>query len=166
MLVQVITRMTEKLTVVLENSFGWMLSAVMVIINFISPEKYSFIAMGIAIVFDLLFGMYAAKKQGKFFISSVFRETPAKVFIYGGFLLVVFCSEKLFASDFFLVTRVCSGLGCACEIWSMLGSALIIKPDMLFPKVLKLQLKGEIDAKFGKNIGDQFNDKEKEDEIK
>lgn len=157
---KIIERIFDKLCGLIENSWGWLLSGGVFVFNFITPEKYSFIALGIAIAFDLLFGITAAVKQGKFFLSSAFRETPGKVLIYFGFLFVVYSSERVFGNGSFLITKGCSALGCGCELWSMLASALIIKPNMLFPRLLKLQLKGEIESKFGKHISNQFKDKE------
>lgn len=127
------------------------------LLNFISPVKYAFAAMGVAITADLLFGMFSAKKQGKFFLSQSGRDTPAKVIVYFGFMLVVFVTERIFTQDNAIITKAGCTLACVCELWSMLGSALIIWPNMMFPKLLKLQLKGEIESKLGKNISNQLD---------
>ena len=134
----IVERILIKLQMVLNHSWGWIISGMIFLLNFISPVKYAFAAMGVAITADLLFGMFSAKKQGKFFLSQSGRDTPAKVIVYFGFM------------------AGCT-LACVCELWSMLGSALIIWPNMMFPKLLKLQLKGEIESKLGKNISNQLD---------
>lgn len=156
-----------KLQEMLGQSCGWVLSAAAFLLNFIAPVKYAFLAMGVAMLMDLLFSMVSTCKQGKFILSQIIRDTPAKVIVYGGFMLVVYVTERIFGDDTSLLTKGGCALACACELWSMLGSALIIWPNMLFPKLLKLQLKGEIEAKLGKNISNILDkeDKKNDDNI-
>lgn len=161
----IVERIMVKIQGLLSQSLGWVLSAAAFMLNFIAPVKYAFLAMGVAMFMDMLFGMVSAWKQGKFILSQSVRDTPAKVIVYGGFMLVVYVAERIFGDDASLLTKGGCALACACELWSMLGSALIIWPKMLFPKLLKLQLKGEIEAKLGKNVSnlldkeDKVNDK-------
>ena len=77
--------------------------------------------------------------------------------VYFGFMLVVFVTERIFTQDNAIITKAGCTLACVCELWSMLGSVLIIWPNMMFPKLLKLQLKGEIESKLGKNISNQLD---------
>lgn len=153
----IVERILIKLQMVLNHSWGWIISGMIFLLNFISPVKYAFAAMGVAITADLLFGMFSAKKQGKFFLSQSGRDTPAKVIVYFSFMLVVFVTERIFTQDNAIITKAGCTLACVCELWSMLGSALIIWPNMMFPKLLKLQLKGEIESKLGKNISNQLD---------
>lgn len=166
MIVQVFAPIVERIMVklqgMLSQSWGWVLSVAAFMLNFMAPVKYAFAAMGVAIAADLLFGMVSARKQRKFILSQSGRDTPAKVIVYFGFMLVVFTTERIFADDQALITKAGCALACVCELWSMLASALIIWPNMLFPKLLKLQLKGEIESKLGKHISNQL-DKEDND---
>lgn len=156
MMIQIFTLIVDRIVVklqgMLSQSWGWAISAAVFFLNFIEPVVYSFISMGVAVGMDLLFGMMSARKQKKFILSQLIRDTPAKVIVYVGFMLVVYVAERNFGSDVTLLTKGGCALACGCELWSMAGSALIIWPKMLFPKLLKLQLKGEIEAKLGKNI--------------
>ena len=160
----IVERIIVKLQELLSQSWGWVLSAAAFLLNFIAPVKYAFLAMGVAVAADLLFGMLSARMQGKFILSQSVRDTPAKVIVYGGFMLVVYVAERIFGDDASLLTKGGCALACACELWSMLGSALIIWPKMLFPKLLKLQLKGEIEAKMGKNISNLLDKEDKEND--
>ena len=160
--VPIVERIGVKLQVVLGQSWGWVLSAGAFLLSFMAPVKYAFAAMGVAVVADLLFGMVSAWKQRKFLLSQSGRDTPAKVVVYFGFMLVVYTTERIFADDQALITKAGCALACVCELWSMLGSALIIWPNMLFPKLLKLQLKGEVEAKLGKHISNLLDKEDKE----
>ena len=77
--------------------------------------------------------------------------------ISGMIFLLNFISPVIFTQDNAIITKAGCTLACVCELWSMLGSALIIWPNMMFPKLLKLQLKGEIESKLGKNISNQLD---------
>lgn len=156
-----VERIMLKLQEMLSQSWGWGLSGIVFLLSFIAPVKYAFAAMGVAIVADLLFGVVSAIKQGKFFLSQSGRDTPVKVIIYFGFMLVVYVTERIFADEQALITKAGCTLACVCELWSMLGSALIIWPNMLFPKLMKLQLKGEIESKLGKRISNQLDKEDK-----
>lgn len=159
----IVERILVKLQDVLSSSWGWLMSFVAFLLNFMAPVKYAFAAMGLAILMDMAFGMLSARKQGKFLLSQSGRDTPAKVIVYGGFMLVVYATERIFGDDASLLTKGGCALACACELWSMLGSVLIIWPKMLFPKLLKLQLRGEIESKLGKNISNILDKEDKND---
>jgi hypothetical protein len=159
----IVERILMKVQEVLASSWGWLMSFLVFVLNFMAPVKYAFAAMGLAILMDMLFGMLSAWKQGKFLLSQSGRDTPAKVIVYGGFMLVVYATERIFGDDASLLTKGGCALACACELWSMLGSVLIIWPKMLFPKLLKLQLRGEIESKLGKNISNILDKEDKND---
>ncbi len=160
--IPIVERIGLKLQAILGQSWGWVLSAGAFLLSFMAPVKYAFVAMGVSVAADLLFAMVSAWKQRKFMLSQIGRDTPAKVIVYFGFMLVVYTTERIFAEDQVLITKGGCVLACVCELWSMLGSALIIWPNMLFPKLLKLQLKGEVEAKLGKNISNMLDKEDKE----
>ena len=81
--------------------------------------------------------------------------------IYFGPLLTIYLGEYVFSSEIFLFTKSAVVLAIACEGWSILGSALILRPDMPFPKILRMQLKGEIENKMGKDISEIFKSEDK-----
>ena len=145
-----------KLQMVLNHSWGWIISGMIFLLNFISPVKYAFAAMGVAITADLLFGMFSAKKQVNLPITKRKRypRQGDRLFRFHARGIV---TERIFTQDNAIITKAGCTLACVCELWSMLGSALIIWPNMMFPKLLKLQLKGEIESKLGKNISNQLD---------
>ena len=156
-------RVVEKVHVFLTNSWGLMITAFGFLGSFFTPVKYAFVAVGIAILIDLLFGIAGAVKQGKPILSEVWREnTFAKVMIYFGPLSLIFVLERVFVEDTFYFTKLGCVIAGGCELWSMLASALIIAPGLLFPKILRLQLRGEIESKLGKNVSNLLDKLDKE----
>ena len=59
----IVERILIKLQMVLNHSWGWIISGMIFLLNFISPVKYAFAAMGVAITADLLFGMFSANSS-------------------------------------------------------------------------------------------------------
>lgn len=154
---EILTRWAGKLADLLAHSYGRLITLVGFTLGFIAPVKYAFVAMGVAVVGDLLFRVMSLLKLRRSILSERLRETPVKVIVYFGFMVVVFVTERIFVAENFVVTKTGCVLACVCEIWSMLGSVLIIWPDMLFPRLLKKQLRGEVEAKIGKDIANQLD---------
>ena len=153
----VYARLLDKTQEMLSHSWGWVLSTVLLVLQFLSPAGYCFLAMGVAIGMDLLFGIMSAKKRGEFLLSEILRNTPVKVVVYGGSVLVIYVAEMICGGEFMPFTKMGSVFACGCELWSMLGSALIIWPNAMFPRLLKLQLKGEIESKLGAKVREELD---------
>lgn len=153
-----IERFTERLFSILDSGVGWIISILMLMLSFVNPVWVSFATLLGAISIDLVFGIWSSLKQKKFILSGAIRETFKKTFIYAACLFFVFSMENTFPNDAFYITRVLGVIGCVCEFWSTLASMLIINPSMPFVKILRLQLKGEIEKKLGNNISNLFND--------
>ena len=145
-------RIVLKLQDVLSTSWGVSMTAFSCVLSFLAPVRYAFLVVGIAILLDMVFGVASALKQRKFFLSNSAKDTFLKIFIYGGPLLLVFFIEGVLEKESFYITKSLSVVAACCELWSMLASALIIAPKMLFPKILRVQLKGEVESKLGKNV--------------
>lgn len=144
----------------LSTGYGYFLSLLTMFWNFIHPEIYSFSIVGFAIVMDLLWGMIAAKKQKKFILSEAIRETFKKVSIYGSALLIIYCIERGVHDEWFIGTKVACAIAAGCELWSISALMLIVKPDMPFIRLFRLQLKGEMEKKIGHDISSILTDKE------
>lgn len=160
----ILAKWAGKLSDLLAHSYGRLITLVGFALGFIAPVKYAFVAMGVAVVGDLLFRVMSLLKLRRSILSERLRETPVKVIVYFGFMVVVFVTERIFVAENFIITKTGCVLACVCEIWSMLGSVLIIWPDMLFPRLLKKQLRGEVEAKIGKDIANQLDTYGKEKE--
>lgn len=140
---------------------GWFIAICTALITFISPEKTSFIVVGLAILADLFWGIAAAIKMKKFFLSTALRDTVKKIGIYSFALLGAMAIEYIaHAEGTFIAVRTIAIFAAVCEFWSMSASMLIIYPNMPFLKIFRGQLKGEIASKLSKNIDvdNIFND--------
>ena len=137
----------------LSSAYGWMLAMFFAVIAFIPPEKVSFIVVGGAIFADLFWGIAASVKQKKFILSVAFRETLKKVGVYSFALMGALSIEAIaHIEGTFIAVRTVAILASVCEFWSMSASMLIVYPKMPFLKLLRGQLKGEIESKLKRNV--------------
>ena len=153
-------RLTAQLGSALSNGWGWMIGLLTIAATFVSPEKMSFIVVAGAIFADLFWGIAAAVKLKKFLLSKALRETIKKIGIYAFALVGAMAIEKITHTEgSFIAVRTIAVFASICEFWSMSASMLIVYPNMPFLKLLRGQLKGEIQSKVSKNIDvdDIFN---------
>lgn len=153
----IIAKFGCKLADVFTHSYGRAMAVVTFALSFLAPVKYAFAAMGFSILMDLLLRVISLIKRKQFILSERIRDTVAKVMVYFCCMIVVYVAEHIFSDESFVMTRLGCTLACACELWSMLASAMIICPSLVFPKLLKLQLTGEIESKLGKEISNTLN---------
>lgn len=137
---------------ILSCTYGWLLIIVNCIFMFFAPEKASFIVVGLLILADLIWGVLASLKLKKFILSKALRETFKKVNIYSFALAGAYLIELIIHDSGFIGIKVLALLAACCELWSMSASMLIIKPDMPFLRIFRLQLKGEMESKVNKNL--------------
>lgn len=137
----------------LSSAYGWILAMSLTAIAFITPEKVSFIVVGGAIFADLFWGVVASIKQKKFILSVAFRETLKKIGVYSFALMGALSIESIaHIEGTFIAVRTVAILASVCEFWSMSASMLIVYPNMPFLKLMRGQLKGEIESKLKRNV--------------
>jgi len=142
----------EHVLSVFSGAGGWLLACVLYAIGFFQPEKYCFIAVLITMLADMICGIWAQLKLGNFVKSKLLQKTLSKAFVYCLVLCTVYVTELILHDGWMFGIKAVSAVAAACEIWSMSASMLIINPDMPFLKIFRLQLKGEIESKAGKNL--------------
>lgn len=140
--------------------WGWVLAIITFFTNLITPEWYSFTVVIIAICLDAFFGIVVSVKNKKFALSKLMRVTSFKIASYGAGLLIFLLIEKLAHDTGFIGVKIAAAWATACEFWSMSASILIIWPDAYFFRILRKQLKGEIENKLGRPLGDALPDEE------
>ena len=123
---------------------GWMLGVVMAFFAFIGDERAPFIAVGIAVLLDMFWGILSAVKRGKFILSYLARETVYKVLIYGTVLSVILYIERSIHDSWGLGTTILCVIAAACEVWSACAHVLILKPNFVFIQLFRKYLAGEI----------------------
>lgn len=142
-----LTNIFAKIGAMLNTTTGWLLSLGMSLITFVGEEREAFYAVLAAIILDMFWGICVAVKRNRFVLSFLLRETGVKLLIYGSILLVMLNIERSIDDDWGLFTRAACALAAACELWSSCASMLIMKPDLIFIRLLKKYLKGEIASK-------------------
>lgn len=160
---KIVERMFDQLSTALSTAYGWFLAVITGIFTFIQPEAWSFYVVAGAIFADLVWGIAAALKLKKFLLSKALRETIKKIGIYSFALIGALAIEKIMHTEgSFIAVKTIAVFAAVCEFWSMSASMLIIKPDMPFLKLFRVQLKGEIASKVSKNtdIDEIFKDEE------
>lgn len=135
----------------LSTVYGQLVLVLTSVLAFFQPEATCFYVVVGAVLADLFWGVVAAIKCKKFLLSTAFRETIKKFGIYAFTMVGVFCVEKILNNGGLVGIKIVAVVASACELWSMSASMLIVKPDMPFLKIFRLQLKGEIESKLGKN---------------
>lgn len=142
----------DQLAYALTSVYGWFLTLVTAVFTFIQPELWSFVVVGFAIAADLFWGILASCKKKKFLLSKAFRETFKKIGVYSFSLAGVLAIEKITHADgAFIAVKTVAVLAAVAEFWSMSASMLIVKPDMPFLKLFRIQLKGEVASKLARN---------------
>lgn len=145
---------------VFNSIYGFVLFAATFLFNLLEPEAFGFGVVFAAIVLDLVCGLAVAIKLKAFVLSKLLRDTSLKIGGYSFTLLMVFLIEDILHDGNFIGFKVAAAIAAACELWSMSASILIIYPNFPFLKILRLQLKGEIESKTGKNLDHILNDKD------
>ena len=144
----IVTKTFTKFGAILQTLQGWIITAGIFVTEYFFADHATVVkAVLIAILLDAVWGISASIKQGKFTLSELMRQTVTKIAIYGSALAVFIQIDKVASTT--LCTTVVSIPILVCEIWSMAGSMLIVKPDMPFLRLFKHVLKGEIANKLG-----------------
>ena len=151
-------------TKLFSNAYGYILTMIGSALAFTGKEAIAFAIVFLAIMGDLFWGICASLKMNRFILSHALRETFVKIGIYAFALLGIAFVEKLVHDGFLIGLKLSCAIAAACELWSMSANMLIIKPDMPFLKIFRLQLKGEIESKLGKNLDGILKDKGNETE--
>lgn len=148
---QVIFNLFGKIKQALSTEWGWFIG--IMTSAFVSTQDVKlgiYVVLG-AVLSDLFWGVWAAIILKKFLLSVFWRETLKKFAIYFFALTAAFVLET-FASTSYIAFKTFVILITVCEIWSMSASMLIVKPNTPFLKIMRVQLKGEIQSKVGKHV--------------
>lgn len=146
------------ITKLLTSGYGYILIALTFFLNLIQPEWFCFAVVGCGILADLFWGIIAAFKLKKFVLSKALRQTCYKIGGYSFMLVGIFLIEKIVHDSGFIGIKVAAALAASCELWSISASILIVMPNFPFLKIFRLQLKGEMESKTGKNLDNILND--------
>lgn len=142
----VIASFFVKLAEMLSTVWGWIVAVTFAAIDLYAGYKFAFASVLMLIIIDMILGIWAAIKQGKYARSELARDTFSKVAIYMLALVALIHIEQL-CGDSYIGTNLCAAGICATEFWSASGNALIINPNLHFFKLMRPALIGEIARK-------------------
>ena len=141
-----------KLSDVLSTAGGWALLLLAVAADYLSGYKAMINVAVMAVVLDAVWGIASSRKQGRFALSELMRNTLSKLTVYGSAVLCFVGVDHLVASGSGLTT----GIVCACivlvELWSPCASMLICYPDLPFLRLMRKVLLGEIARKLNIDV--------------
>lgn len=166
---EIFTSLAIKMDDILGCVLGWVTTGICCIINYFAGEKTVFIAVFSCVILDAIAGIWSAIMQKKYACSELLRNTCSKLFAYVGSLIVVILIGRLIGFDNMLATSIVASVICACELWSMSASFLIINPNLIFFQLVRVKLVGEIARKLGvseEEVKEAFDDNKNLIEIK
>lgn len=126
---------------------GWILAAILFVVNFYSGYKVVVFGIIGVVLFDAVWGIAAARYRGKYFSSDRARDSLLKLAVYATFITMMIIIDKiasLSGIEIKLTTAIVGVIIGMAEIWSTCGSILIICPNMPIIRMLRKALTGEI----------------------
>lgn len=142
-MIQVITKMFTKLSLILQTAQGWMIALGVFLAEYFFADHATVVWLVLtATLLDAVWGIAVSISHGQFTLSELMRLTVAKIAVYGCALAVFIGLDKVTGSE--LSTDIVGGAIILCETWSMLGSMLIIYPHIPILQLLRKALTGEI----------------------
>lgn len=154
---QILGSIVHRLDEMISTLWGFVIACAIGLFNFFAGYKVALVVVLMAIIFDMIWGVAAARKQGKFMRSELLRDTINKIGAYATALVMVMLIENIaFGShqitseegtnSRFIVDIVATVIA-AVEFWSICGNILIVYPNAVFFRLLKFPLIGEIARK-------------------
>jgi hypothetical protein len=144
MIAKLLTAIGHKLLYLLQSIWGKILLACTWIVEFVCGYELAIWSVVVAITLDLIWGVWASIVRGKFAKSELLRETITKMTAYmSGLLMFILAEKNLPGDSFFIVSIIATVMVCT-ELLSMSANILIVNPKIVFFKLLRPALKGEI----------------------
>ena len=144
MIGKLLTAIGNKLMYLLGTIWGKILLIVAWIIEFVGGYELAIWSVVVAITLDLIWGVWASIVRGKFAKSELLRETISKMTAYmSGLLMFILAEKNLPGDSFFIVSIIATVMVCT-ELLSMSANILIVNPKIMFFKLIRPALKGEI----------------------
>lgn len=116
------------------------------------------------VVVDACWGIANAVHAHRFVLSDLMRNTIGKILSYCSVFLVILGIEKVVGIESRICSAVVVGVIALTEVWSISGHILIRFPNLLFFRLFRPALVGEIARKLQmseEEVKEMFNDNEK-----
>ena len=135
----------SRLATILLSKWGWLIGGGIAVSEFLAGHAYILFLVVAVTSIDAFWGIIVSWKQGRFTLSELARLTVAKCAVYGVALGVFIGLDKLV--DTTITAGVVGALIVLIELWSTFARKLILFPDLLFLRLLRYALIGEIASK-------------------
>lgn len=129
---------------ILSTACGWITGIFLVILNAIVAHSTTITFVVFVVVMDLVWGIAASVKMHRFTTSELMRDTVGKFAVYGTAILAFCFLDRMLGESVVLTTAVICSVIILVELWSSMGNALIVFPNMPFLKLFRGALVGEI----------------------
>jgi len=141
--------------ILLNNLLGWVYLLVLFLIDYFAGHAFIVcLAMAVTLM-DAVWGIAVSIRQGQFALSELARLTIAKLAVYGCALSVFVGLDKV--TDSVVTGSVVGAAIVLVEFWSCCASMLILFPHILFLRLMKKALTGEIASKLHISEDDVVN---------
>ena len=155
----VILTIVERFDSMLQTFWGFLCAIGIAIFEFLIGYKAAIIVVFVAVLLDMIWGIAAARSQGVYTRSELMRDTITKVSGYASALILIMLLENLLMGSHKMgieegsqirwgVDIVAFIISCV-EAWSIFGNILIVRPNLVFFKLMRMSLVGEIARKLG-----------------
>ena len=165
MLGQIAYKSLGKLCDILQNLLGWVYLLVLFFIDYFAGHGFIVcLAMAVTLM-DAVWGIAVSIRQGQFALSELARLTIAKLAVYGCALSVFVGLDKV--TDSVVTGSIVGAAIVLVEFWSCCASMLILFPHILFLRLRKKALTGEIASKLHiseDDVQSVLDEKENKDE--
>lgn len=134
-----------KLATILKTGWGWLIAIGVFVADYFAGHAFITSLVVFVTLMDAVWGIAVSLKQGKFTKSELARLTIDKLAVYGCAMIVFVGLDKVIHT-----TAATSVVGTAIvlvEFWSGMASMLILFPHIVFLRLLKKWLIGEIASK-------------------
>lgn len=101
----------------------------------------------VALAIDFVFGTWTAIKAKKHVLSQAIILTAVKYAIYSLLFWLVVMAERGVGDTWFIASRLVFAFCMIAEIWSVIGHVAIINPRLVFIRLLRKSLAGEVARK-------------------
>ena len=132
---------------ILQTVWGWVAVVAATVINYFTGHEFSCVIILVAVIFDAVWGIWAAKKQGRYARSELMRDSCSKISAYAMVVIFTIAVEDLCGMNSELPADIVASMILVTELWSIAGNVLIVNPNIAFFRLLRPLLRGEIAKK-------------------
>lgn len=156
-IIGVILGIGAKFQSIVSTTQGFFIALALAIFDFLAGYKIAIASVFFFVVVDMIWGIIAAKTQGKYTQSALMRDTIVKIGGFSTALVFTMVLENMIlgshvigieegANNRWAVDMIAFLIGLE-ELWSTSGNILIVRPQFILFKFFRMSLVGEIARK-------------------